>query len=124
MFHKRKIKSKSTKNTNKLQKANSYADIGFDNNKQFDITGGDPSNDYRVVQLQREIKSLKERVEAQAELTRKLEDEKNKLQAQLDSYMKKCSDLQANLDDKDQHLNEVVATLSSSYAKHSVNLHY
>eukprot|EP01084_Bolivina_argentea_P315264 546144_1 len=104
----RHIKSKSSQ---------SYKDLGFNND--IDITEGDPVNDHRVIALQREIKQLKERVEAQAELTRKLENDKNDLESKLESWKKRCSDLQRNLDDKDEHLNEVVANLTSSYAQHS-----
>jgi len=63
----------------------------------------------------RELKKLKERVELQTELNRQLEKDKNHLISQLDSYRKRCSDLQKNLDDKDQHLNEVVASLTQNH---------
>ena len=88
-------------------------------NNNVDITEGSIRNDARIIQFMREIKELKEKVELQTELNRQLEKDKNELQSQLDSYKKRCSDLQKNLDDKDNHLNEVVATLT---AQHSVKL--
>lgn len=89
----------------------------YGTSKQVDITEGNVLNDARVIQFKREIKQLKEKVELQTEYTRKLEQEKSELTAKLESYKRRCSDLQKNLDDKDQHLNEV---LSSVTAEHSV----
>ena len=89
----------------------------YGSSQAVDITEGKSYNDARVVQFAREIKQLKEKIELQTEYTRKLEQEKTELTAKLESYKRRCSDLQKNLDDKDQHLNEV---LSTAVAEHSV----
>ena len=89
----------------------------YGTSSKVDITAGPRYNDARVIQFTREIKELKEKIELQTEYTRKLEQEKSELTAKLESYKRRCSDLQKNLDDKDQHLNEVLSTVT---AEHSV----
>lgn len=90
-------------------------DLYHHSTKNVDITEGNLDNDPRVIQFLREIRQLKEKVELQTELNRKLEESNNRLQSELESYKQKASDLQRNLDDKDQHLNEVVASLTQSH---------
>ena len=86
-----------------------------------DITEGNPLNDARIIQFKREIKQLKEKIELQAEYTRKLEKDNNELASKLESYKRRCSDLQKTLDDKDQHLNDVLSKIT---AEHSVMCQY
>ena len=97
-----------------------HQDIYGTKSKQVDDTEGNPLYDARIIQYKREIKQLKEKIELQTELNRQLERDKNELSSKLESYKKKCSDLQKNLDDKDQHLNEVLMGIA---AQHSVNHH-
>ena len=82
-----------------------------------DITEGSVLNDARVIQFKREINQLKQKIEAQTIYTRELEEEKSELAAKLESYKRRCSDLQKNLDDKDHHLNDVLSKIT---AEHSV----
>eukprot|EP01083_Nonionella_stella_P027369 75354_1 len=92
-----------------------YTYGSHNNGIEIDITDGNPANDPRVVQYIREIKQLKQKVELQTQLNRQLERDKNKLESKLESYRNRCSDLQKNLDDKDAHLNSVVASLTKSH---------
>eukprot|EP01084_Bolivina_argentea_P160116 278845_1 len=94
-----------------------HSDLYGNNQHEIPITEGNPINDPRVIQYKREINQLKEKIELQTELNRQLERDKADLQSQLDGYKKRCVDLQKNLDDKDQHLNEVVASLTMQHSK-------
>jgi len=66
----------------------------YGTSKTVDITEGSVLNDARVIQFKREINQLKKKVEAQTIYTRQLEEEKSELSAKLESYKRRCSDLQ------------------------------
>ena len=76
--------------------------------KEVDITDGSIVYDARVIQFKREIKQLKEKIELQTELNRQLERDKSDLLSKLESYKRRCSDLEKSLNDKDSHLTEVL----------------